>query len=145
MSWGLTRLAIHFLLVWGQTAYLNSFIFLNLKLSEDEQTVNSTYENTALENDSNNLYVKNCNNASDNNSTIYANYGEISRLKVFFLKFISSLNFKLLDVLYLSISFLVGSGRSLLFEGGCKPRVLPASKGNPPNFENRDSRMLAIT
>ncbi|CAK5085853.1 unnamed protein product [Meloidogyne enterolobii] len=50
-------------------------------LSEDEQTVNSTYENTALECDSNNLFVKNCKNSSDNNSLIYANYGEISRLQ----------------------------------------------------------------
>nr|CAD2187797.1 unnamed protein product [Meloidogyne enterolobii] len=51
------------------------------ELSEDEQTVNSTYENTALECDSNNLFVKNCKNSSDNNSLIYANYGEISRLQ----------------------------------------------------------------
>ncbi|KAL7078687.1 hypothetical protein ACQ4LE_002517 [Meloidogyne hapla] len=61
--------------------YIGSSNSYGHELSEDEQTVNSTYENTALENDSNNLYVKNCNNASDNNSTIYANYGEISRLK----------------------------------------------------------------
>uniref|UniRef100_A0A915N7G9 Uncharacterized protein n=1 Tax=Meloidogyne javanica TaxID=6303 RepID=A0A915N7G9_MELJA len=51
------------------------------ELSEDEQTVNSTYENTALECDSNNLFVKNCKNSCDNNSLIYANYGEISRLQ----------------------------------------------------------------
>ena len=63
-------------------------------MSEDEQTVNSTYENTALECDSNNLFVKNCKNSSDNNSLIYANYGEISRLQVFFV------NFKKINLLF---------------------------------------------
>ena len=52
-------------------------------MSEDEQTVNSTYENNALESESNDLFIKNiknCNNSNDNN--IYANFGEISRLQV---------------------------------------------------------------